>query len=158
MKTILRMGFATLIVLTLLIQATRGQRGDADADPRDALVSELQRMDIATRASTQEGTIDGQAPHCARPLHAMLLRIDGADDERLKGLDPEADQIRYIYNGIVSDRRDWAGVMARSALGSASFVLGLRSSRPRPDLVVVSLPRACPGLATLDWARLSPAG
>lgn len=152
-----RLGFLVLIALSLLIQLGHGQRGDAAADPAATLVSDLRRMNIETHAVPNTRIFEGRAAGCTAQLHFVLLRIDGADDEMLRALDPRADLIRYVYLGSVRDRRDWTGVTIRSALASASFTVGLRSVRPRPDMVVVALPRACPDLATRDWSKLSPA-
>jgi hypothetical protein len=158
MKTLLRLGFAALIMLALLIQVTRGQRGNSGQDPTEMLVADLQRMKIGVTVPAQTEILEGRLAFCDDALHFMLLRIDGADDEKLRGLDRDADLIRYVYLGVTSEQRDWTRVMGRAAVASALFTLGLRSARPRPDLVVVALPRACPGLAALNWASLSPDG
>lgn len=158
MKPLLRLGFTVLILLTLLIQVTRGQRGDADQDPTDRLIADLQRLKIEANAPAQGEMLEARLASCGQALHFMLLRVDGADDEKLRGLDRDADLIRYVYLGVTSEQRDWTGVMGRAAMASTLFALGLQSVRPRPDLVVVALPRGCSGLTALDWASLSPAG
>ena len=58
-------------------------------------------------------------------------------------------------SGQVRDRRDLSAMRTRWLLANV-FVSGLRSVRPGMEVLSVMIPAACPSLAGLDWARLSP--
>lgn len=155
MKTLLRCSYAALIVLTLAIQVTHGQHGHIGTDTTK-VADGLKRLNVQIDLSTEAEILTGQSPNCGQPIRVMLLRIDGAEDERLLGLRPADDVIRFVYLGSVEENPDRAVMIRRSIWASVLFSVGLRSIKPPSDFVVVILPRACPGLAKLDWAVLSP--
>jgi hypothetical protein len=157
MKTLLRCGFVALIVLSVAIQLTHGRRGSADSDPLAALAAGLERLNVRTGRPAAGDILTGHAPSCQQPLQAMLLRIDGADDGRMRGLRPDGGAARYIYLGAVTEQPNRAVILGRWVEASVLFTVGLRATRPQSLLVLVVLPRACPDLAALEWATLSPA-
>jgi hypothetical protein len=100
--------------------------------------------------------LTGISPSCKQPIHVMLLRNDGVEDERLGGFHADEEVARYVYLGSVQETRDQVTIISRWAWARARSIVGLRSVKPPSNLVVVMLPRACPGLTTLEWATLSP--
>lgn len=156
MKTLARCGFAALIVLSLFIQATRGQHREPDSDPIAVLAAGLERLNVATYRSAGENILTGQSVSCQQPIHAMLLRIDGADAGRLRDLILDDVAVKYVYLGSVEEDWETAAMIARSLWASARFTMGLRSAPPPPNFVVITLPRACPELPKLPWVALSP--
>jgi hypothetical protein len=86
----------------------------------------------------------------------MLVSLDGAQDERLRGLNAAEDTVRYVYLGWVGETRDRVAMFRRWLWAAALFTIGLRPAKPRPDFVLVVLPKDCPELTTLRWQLLSP--
>jgi hypothetical protein len=156
MKVLTRCGFLALIALCLAIQATHGQHGHVDSDPVAGLALGLKRLNVETNPSSEADILIGRSRSCQQPIHAMFLRIDGADAGRLDALPPDETVLRYIYLGSVGQSWDKAAFIRRSIWAGLRFAVGLRSDRSPRDLVVVMLPRACPELANLTWAELSP--
>jgi hypothetical protein len=156
MKTLLRCGYVALIASSVAIQSTAGRRSNADSDPMATLAAGLERLDVQADRSMTTDILTGYSPSCEQPIHVMLLRIDGAQDERVSDLGPADETARYVYLGSVSEKRNEAVVLSRWLLARARFIVGLSAIDPRYSLVLVLLPRTCPGLGTLEWATLSP--
>ena len=156
MKAMLRCGYLALIVLGIAIQVTHGQTATINTDPMAALAAGLRRLKIEPGAPTPDGILTGHTPSCGQPITATVLRIDGADDERVRDLRLDDRLLRYVFLGSVYETRNSFGIAGRWIWASALFNLGLRSSRPAPRLVLVVLPRACPEVAALAWTILSP--
>ena len=156
MKTLMRCGFVTLIILGLAIQVTHGQHGHVDSDATATLAAGMERLRLQTSRSAGDDLLMGHTPSCEQPIRVVLLGVDGAEDERLRGLRQADEVVRYAYLGRVEDNRDEIEMIIRSVWASTLFTVGLRSARPPLDYVAIMLPRACPGLAHLDWAVLSP--
>jgi hypothetical protein len=154
MKPLLRFSYLALIILGVTIQFTRGQHGDAAGDPKAALADGLRRLGVQADPTTETDILTASSPDCAQPIHATLLRIDGADDDRSHRFIASDEVSRYIYLGLVGQRPDQA-VTTRWIFASVLFAVGWRSARPPEALVLIALPRACPWLATRDWATLS---
>lgn len=156
MKALLRCGFLALIASCLAIQTIASQRGNTDSDPRATLVAGLERLGIQTDRSMSTGVLVGHSPSCVQPIHLMLLPISGKEDEQVSDLGLANEATRYVYLGSVEKKRSEATVLSRWLLARARFIVGLSAVNPDDSLVLVLLPRACPGLDTLEWATLSP--
>jgi len=156
MKTLLRCGYLALIAAFVAIQLTHGQRANAEADPMATVAAGLARLNVRTDPPAAPDILTGRWSSCAEPVQVVLLRMDGAEDDRLRGPGLEDRAVKYVFLGSVSETRNNFAITSRWARASILFALGLRSDRPRSNLVVVILPRGCPGLASLDWAALSP--
>jgi hypothetical protein len=156
MKALLRLGWITLIILGITIQFTRGRRSEGDSDLMASLAAGLGQLDIQTDAPNATDTVTGHARSCEQPLHVMLVSIDGADDEQLRGISRSSNVLRYVYLGSIGETRDRTAMFSRWVWAGVLFTAGLRSAKPRPKFVLVVLPRACPELGTLRWSLLSP--
>jgi hypothetical protein len=155
MKLLTRCGFLALIALCLAIQATHGQHGDSDSDPMAGLALGLKRLNVETDPSTEADILTGRSRSCQQPIHAMFLRIDGADAERLDGLPQDENVFTYIYLGSAGQSWEKAAIIRRSVWAGLWFAVGLRSGRPPHNLVVVMLPRACPDMGGVVALGLS---
>ncbi len=156
MKTVLRCGYMALIALSVAIQVTTERRYDADSDPMATVAASLARLDVQADRSTDADVLTGHSPSCDQPIHVVLLAIDGSQDGRLGAIGLADVAVRYVYLGSVEEKRDLADLMSRWLWARARFIVGLSSFNPRSNLVAVLVPRACPGLAKLKWATLSP--
>jgi len=158
MKTLLRLGWITLIVLGIAIQFTRGRRSDADSDLMAGLAAGLEQLDVQTEGPNAAGILTGHSQSCDQALHAMLVGIDGAEEEWLGGIrqSQSSNMLRYVYLGSVGDTRDRPAMFRRWIWADVLFTVGLRPAKPRPKFVLVVLPKACPELAALRWSVLSP--
>jgi hypothetical protein len=156
MKTLLRCGYLALVILSLVVQFTRGQRGDGGVDASATLAAGLERLNVQADRSAAADVLTGMAPSCEQPIQATLLRIDGSDDESSGDSRPSAEVVRYVFLGSVGENRDMPNMIGRWVWASVQFVVGWRSVKPHFHVVRVVLPRACPELATLEWAALSP--
>jgi hypothetical protein len=156
MKALLRLGWITLIILGITIQFTRGRRSDADSDLMASLAAGLGQLDVQTEGPNAAGILTGHSRSCDQPLHAMLVAIDGAQDEQLQGISGSGSVLRYVYLGAVGDTWDRTTMFRRWIWANVLFTVGVRPTKPRPKFVLVVLPRACPELATLRWSVLSP--
>jgi hypothetical protein len=156
MKALMRLGWIALIVLGIAIQFTRGRRSEADSDLMASLAAGLGQLNLRTDGPNATGILTGHSRSCDQPLHAMLISIDGAEDEWLSGISQSSSTLRYVYLGSVGETRDRSAMFRRWILAGVLFTVGLRPAKPRPKFVLVVLPRACPELKTLRWSVLSP--
>jgi hypothetical protein len=156
MKALLRLGWITLIVLGIAIQFTRGRRSDADSDLMASLADGLGQLNVQTEGPDATGILTGHSRSCDQPLHAMLVSIDGVEDEWLGGISQSSSTLRYVYLGSVGETRYRSAMFRRWLWAEVLFTVGLRPAKPRPKFVLVVLPTACPELATLRWSILSP--
>jgi len=156
MTSLVRLGFIGLILLGLASQAIRSNRGNHDSDSVSDLAARMQAFAFKTRPLESGGTVEAMTPDCPEPVYAMLLRIDGSENERLNEFGGPDVVRRFVYLGAVDERPGLATTLARWAWTSLLFDVGIRSGRPATSLVAVLLPRACRALAAVDWAELSP--
>jgi hypothetical protein len=158
MRTLLRAGFAALLLLGLAGHALRAGRGEAGADPAAVLTARLAQLRIAAEPLPNSSFLLGHSPLCREPLLVGLLRADGADDEAARQWSRPGVAVKYVYLGAVAD--SLAGTDRAGRLGWATlrFHLGLRDGKPPAEVVMVAFQRSCLGLAGVDWAALSPEG
>ena len=156
MKTLVRCCYLGLIVLIVAVQATHGQHDQGASEPLAALATRLERLNVRTERAAGADVLIGHAPFCAQPMVAQLLSIDGADDERLRGLPAAEAVVKYVYLGSVGEQRDKAAMIGRWTWAKVLFAVGWHADKPSVYLVLLVLPRACAGLAAQDWTTLSP--
>jgi hypothetical protein len=156
MKTLLRGCFAALIVLGLASQVLRASRGDADADPQAALLARLERIGIHAAEIQESRLLKAESPRCAQSFAAGLLRSDGGDNELARQFDRPGVEVRQAYLGAVDAWPSTTRLLLRWGRETLRFNLGLRPTKPTGDVVFVAYPAECRGLATTDWASLSP--
>jgi hypothetical protein len=156
MKTLLRTGFVALIALGLASQALRAGRGEAGADPAEALAGRLERLHVAATADPGSKLLLARSAQCGQPFVVGLLRADGGENELVQQLSRSGIIVRYAYLGAVDEHPSAAAQSVRWGWATLMFSVGARPTRPPGDMVVVAYPRECTALATLDWASLSP--
>ena len=156
MKALLRGLFVAVIILVLTAQMIRSGRTSVPGDRLAELTARLQRLDIETKPGPGSDMLAGRTPHCAQPIYATPLRIDGAEDETVRFLRTPEFVTRFVYLGEQYPAPATATAISRYAWATVLFHAGLRPHRPSPHLVFVALPQDCPALANLDWASLSP--
>lgn len=154
MTRLLRGLFVLLIMLGVASQGIRASRGVAEDDSA-LLIRHLADLGVHAMPIANSDVLMGQTPLCAQPMLVAPLATSGAEDEVPGGLSKHEFIIRYSYLGEVEAQPSELWLTVRWAWASILFDAGLRPNPPPIRLIMVSLPRSCPGLMSVDWSTLS---
>jgi hypothetical protein len=145
-----------MIVIALLAQAARVIRSGEQPSLANSTIDAGGRLGLVPAGPVADFPLSFNAAACEGQIRIDILYLDGRTDEEAHEAAGAQWIVRYVYLGSVRDRQDLSAMRARWLLANALFVSGLRSVRPGMEILSVVIPGACPGLADLDWARLSP--
>jgi hypothetical protein len=156
MKILLRGAFALLLLLTVTGQIKALQPDHSLVDTPESLAAPLARLGLAVTGPDADGVLHAVAPDCPSPVRIGLFLLSGAQDTDVAAMLRPGTTPRYVYLGLVSQRSDRWPMYTRWLRASAAAMIGLRQDHAPKRMVLAALPDACPGLAKLDWAALSP--
>jgi hypothetical protein len=157
-SAVVRLALALLILLSLTSRIQAVLRTAPDLNDAASLVAPLTGLGLATPGPDGDGVITAAAPGCALPVQVAMMDLSGGQDADEPQLLGPAVHPRYVYLGSVSARTDLRAMYALRLKAEIAAMLGLRASGVPPfRLAMVAIPDACPAVAGLDWAVLSPA-
>jgi hypothetical protein len=156
MTIAVRLAFVLLILLGAALQVHAVRLTDPGVNEATSLTAPLSALGLRGVGPDADGLITATAPGCAVPFRIGMFFMTGGEDTAAAALLGPSVRPRYVYLGLVSERDHRWPLYAWRVLGSAAATLGLRSKPAPKRLVLVALPEACPQLANLDWATLSP--
>jgi hypothetical protein len=155
-RLLLRLAFSALLVIGVVAQLHAVRPYDTDAESVASLVAPLAALGLASAGPDADGVIIASAPGCPLPVRVGMVYVSGGEESRAASLLGPGVQPRYVYLGMVLDHDDRWRLYFRGLHGTVASLLGARSRRSPSHMVMAVLPDACPRLADLDWAVLSP--
>ncbi len=156
MTLVLRGMFTSLLVLGIAAQAARMSNCTTADDTSDDIGGKLARLGAQFVDTTPLGYVAVAFSKCADPVTVMEVGFDGSAPGS-PDVPPAKDTARrYVYLGLVGNRPDFAGIAGRWAFASALQVFGMRRGTPSTKVVIILIPKSCPGLMDIDWSILSP--
>jgi hypothetical protein len=155
-KILIRLAFVLLILLSAVGQLQALRRDNPDAGIAASLSAPLAALGLRTTAPNEDGVILATAPDCPVPFRVGTIAAPGIELAQAALLSGPGVRTQYIYLGLVIERPDAWRVYKRWLQGGLAALVGLRSTNPPMYMVVAAIPEACPHLADLDWATLSP--
>lgn len=155
MRRSLRALFVLLIILGAASQSIRADRRVAEDESAPLAIQHLADLDVSTTRLANSDILIGQTQLCTQPMLVARLMTSGAEDEITGGLSKRDFIIRYTYLGQMEAHPSKLWLTARWVWASVLFDTGLRPNPPPTRLIMVALPRSCPGLMVADWSALS---
>ena len=156
MKSLIRLAFVLLIALSVIGQLQAVRPYDADGEDAASLVAPLAGLGLNSQGPDADGVIVATAADCPLPVRIGKFLVAGGQEARAASLLGPALQPRYVYLGMVFKTADGWRLYFRGLHGRLAALIGERSKRAPSHMVMAALPDACPHLADLDWAVLSP--
>ncbi len=146
------------VALAVLVLAAPVARSGADAAAGSALplAAAVAALGLRPAAPVVPGTLAAMAAGCGQAVTVAAADFNGLGQETVRAALALPGDRRFVYLGLVAGQARVAAIAARWAAASLLHVLGLRRGDVPRQVVLVMLPPACPGLAALDWSRLSP--
>jgi len=155
-KNLIRLAFVLLIALSIMGQLHAVRPYDADREDIASLVAPLAGLGLKSPGPDADGVIVATATDCPLPVRIGMVLVAGGQEARAASLLGPDVQPRYVYLGMAFDRADSWRMYFRGLQGTLAALIGARSKRAPSHMVMAALPDACPHLADLDWAVLSP--
>lgn len=147
--------FAALAALTVAAQTARFET-DPMHDRQPKIERGLSSLGLRLTTPTLPDRLTATSPDCAEPITLAELDFDGVGETVARSVIGPPSILRLVYLGSAGGPSSIASIAGRWAGTSILHVVGVHPARVPQTVLVIQLPPACPTLADLDWARLSP--
>lgn len=155
MRIVLRGVFFVLMILAWTTQAVHFHTETSVTQGADPSVG-FDSLGLRRVQSTMADVVAVEAPGCAEPLMVTHIHFDGFGQSTARALMELGTQPRFVYLGFVGEYASPVSIVSRWAVASLLQALGMRRDDVPHEVLLVTLPVACPGLTQMDWSELSP--
>jgi hypothetical protein len=153
---LIRLVFAALMLLGLKNEMAWSALPQPDRDPLPLLESRAAGLGLVNVRPVAPDVDFVAAPGCDVPVQLGLYTADGDESPRIAPLLMADVTPLYIFAGGVAGSVAGLHPIRRWLAANVAAMIGRRDERAPSRFVLVLLPKACPGLAGVDWVRLSP--